>query len=93
MELCKSSDLDPNNVKSDELPEWMTIEFFQDIFKKAHPSTQGHVRNINVSYATKSGDNFASILYRAKLIIGKESEYFNLNKISEVYANISYFRH
>lgn len=75
MELCKSSDLDPNNLKSDEHPEWMTIEFFQDVFKKVYPSTQGYIRNINVSYATKTGDNFASILYRTKLIIEKGSKY------------------
>lgn len=63
-----------NDVKSDELPEWLTIEFFQDALEKVYSNTQFNVRDMNVSYATKKGDNYASIMYRTKLTIETESE-------------------
>lgn len=63
-----------NDVKSDELPEWLTIEFFQDALEKVYGNTQFNVRDMNVSYATKKGDNYASIMYRTKLTIETESE-------------------
>uniref|UniRef100_A0A1Y9H2Y0 CHK kinase-like domain-containing protein n=1 Tax=Anopheles dirus TaxID=7168 RepID=A0A1Y9H2Y0_9DIPT len=53
------------------LPQWLDRKFFADVVtKKLGPAPAGDrrlIRRVHVQLATKKGDNYASVLYRAKL--------------------------
>jgi hypothetical protein len=49
-----------------ELPDFITIGFLQTIFEKNFCTGSGHLRVENYwgEFATKKGDNYASVMYR-----------------------------
>lgn len=51
------------NVLADEVPPWLTSEFFRELL-----SPSGKVELKNVQHACAKGDNFASNIYRVELI-------------------------
>uniref|UniRef100_A0A182SC30 CHK kinase-like domain-containing protein n=1 Tax=Anopheles maculatus TaxID=74869 RepID=A0A182SC30_9DIPT len=59
------------------VPLWLDEQFFDDVVEaKLGPRTPGsarrRIRNIHLELATKKGDNYASVLYRAKVDVLNE---------------------
>ncbi|XP_050071852.1 uncharacterized protein LOC126559723 [Anopheles maculipalpis] len=53
------------------IPLWLDVQFFDDVVKSKlgtfAPNSRRLIRNIRLELATKKGDNYASVLYRAKV--------------------------
>ncbi|ETN60259.1 CHKov1 [Anopheles darlingi] len=64
----------PAGIECDDsidLPLWLDRQFFEDVVKsklgELGASTDRIIRSVHVELATKKGDNYASVLYRAKV--------------------------
>lgn len=59
-----------NEFNSDELnpPEWMNQSFFVTVLKSFESDKNNiTVNNVNLAPATKNGDHYASVMFRAKV--------------------------
>ncbi|XP_058065104.1 uncharacterized protein LOC131214790, partial [Anopheles bellator] len=53
-----------------DLPMWLDRQFFEDVIIRKlgeAPANERIIRSVHVELATKKGDNYASVLYRAKI--------------------------
>lgn len=70
--VCNSTILE--DIPSYQIPDWMNEQLFRDCLKSEYPSKDIIVNIISIKPAVAAGENYASIIYRAKVEIYHDNE-------------------
>lgn len=64
--------------------DWLNNQFFEDYLKESYHDENLKVLNLNLSIATKPGDNYASVMFRAEITYETNKKKLNKNVIVKV---------